>query len=155
MPPASPIFVIQKHAATTLHYDFRLEVDGVLRSWAVPKGPSTEPSEKRLAVEVPDHDLDYAGFEGRIGGGYGKGAVIVWDRGTFRPLTEGDFGAALDAGHASFWLEGSKLRGGWTLHRTEGGRKPQWLLIKRRDEEADAGDPVRDQPESVRTGRTL
>jgi DNA ligase D-like protein (predicted 3'-phosphoesterase) len=152
MTDETPIFTIQLHAATTLHYDFRLEVDGVLKSWAVPKGPSTEPSEKRLAVEVPDHDLDYAGFEGRIGGGYGKGAVIVWDRGTYRPLTEGDFGTALDSGHASFWLDGEKLHGGWTLRRTRDGAKPQWLLIKRRDEHAGADAPG---PASVLSGRTI
>ena len=143
-----PRFVIQLHQARALHYDFRLEVDGVLRSWAVPKGPSTDPSEKRLAVQVPDHSLSHADYEGP--------SVIMWDHGVYEPLDDDrSMADALDAGHASFWLEGSKLRGGWTLHRTEAGRKPQWLLIKRRDEEADAGDPVRDQPESVKTGRTL
>ena len=112
-------FVIQQHDATTLHYDFRLEVDGVLRSWAVPKGPSTDPREKRLAVEVEDHSLDYADFEGVHESGYGKGAVIVWDAGTYRNLDEErSMAEALDAGHAKFWLEGEKLRGGWTLHRT-------------------------------------
>jgi DNA ligase D-like protein (predicted 3'-phosphoesterase) len=149
-------FVIQQHAATTLHYDFRLEVDGVLKSWAVPKGPSTDPREKRLAVEVEDHQLDYADFEGRIGEGYGAGRVIVWDAGTYRPLTDGPPNEALENGHLSFWLEGEKLRGGWTLQRTQGGEKPQWLLIKRRDEGADARrNPVSTQPESVRTGRTI
>jgi DNA ligase D-like protein (predicted 3'-phosphoesterase) len=151
-------FVIQKHAARSLHYDFRLEVDGVLRSWAVPRGPSTDPREKRLAVEVDDHQLDYADFEGRIGAGYGSGAVIVWDRGTYRKLGEDDgtIAAALDRGHLSFWLEGEKLRGGYTLQRTSRGEKPQWLLLKRRDEGADARrDPVRTQPESVLSGRTI
>jgi DNA ligase D-like protein (predicted 3'-phosphoesterase) len=152
-----PRFVIQKHDATTLHYDFRLEVDGTLRSWAVPKGPSTDPRERRLAVEVEDHSLGYADFEGVIGDGYGSGAVIVWDSGTYRNLDEDrSMAEALDAGHARFWLEGEKLRGGWTLHRTGGGAKPQWLLIKRRDEGADARrDPQSTQPESVLSGRTI
>jgi DNA ligase D-like protein (predicted 3'-phosphoesterase) len=149
-------FVIQQHAATTLHYDFRLEADGVLKSWAVPKGPSTDPREKRLAVQVEDHQLDYGDFEGPLGDGYGAGRVIVWDAGTWRPLTEGPVGEALERGHLSFWLEGEKLRGGWTLQRTGGGAKPQWLLIKRRDEGADARrNPVSTQPESVKSGRTI
>src|SRR3954447_6032661 len=147
-------FMIQKHAATTLHYDFRLEVDGVLRSWAVPKGPSTDPRERRLAVEVEDHSLAYGDFEGVIGAySYGAGAVIVWDAGEYRNLDAGrSMPETLDAGHAKFWLEGSKLRGGWTLHRTGdgGGPKAQWLLIKRRDEGADARrNPQSTQPESV------
>jgi DNA ligase D-like protein (predicted 3'-phosphoesterase) len=153
-----PRFVIQQHAASTLHYDFRLEVDGTLRSWAVPKGPSTDPRQKRLAVEVEDHSLAYGDFEGVIGaGGYGAGAVIVWDAGTYANLDEErSMAEALAAGHAKFWLEGEKLRGGWTLHRTHAGRKPQWLLIKRRDEEADARrDPQRAEPRSIKTGRTI
>jgi DNA ligase D-like protein (predicted 3'-phosphoesterase) len=151
-----PRFVIQQHAARTLHYDFRLQVGKVLKSWAVPKGLSTDPREKRLAVQVEDHSLGYAKFEGRIGSGYGAGRVIVWDAGTWRSLTEGPIDDALDNGHLSFWLEGKKLRGGWTLQRTSGGVKPQWLLIKRRDEGADARrNPVGTQPESVRTGRTI
>jgi DNA ligase D-like protein (predicted 3'-phosphoesterase) len=150
-------FVIQKHDATRLHYDFRLEVDGTLRSWAVPKGPSTDPREKRLAVQVEDHPLDYADFEGVIGEGYGAGAVIVWDAGTYRNLDEErSMAEALDAGHARVWLEGDKLRGGWSLVRTGGGDKPQWLLIKRRDEGADARRrPQSTQPESVKSGRTI
>ena len=152
-----PRFVIQQHAATSLHYDFRLEVDGVLRSWAVPKGPSTDPRDKRLAMEVEDHPLAWGEFEGVIESGYGAGRVIVWDRGTYRPLSE-DFARALDDGHASFWLEGQKLRGGYTLARTRmrGGGKPQWLLIKRRDEEADARRrPTSTQPESVVSGKRI
>jgi DNA ligase D-like protein (predicted 3'-phosphoesterase) len=153
---AEPSFVIQKHDATSLHYDFRLEVGGVMRSWAVPKGPSTDPRDKRLAMEVEDHPKSWNAFEGRIAAGYGKGAVIIWDRGTFRPLTDGDFGAALDAGHASFWLEGEKLRGGWSLRRIRDGAKPQWLLVKRRDEQADARRrPTSTQPESVVSGRRI
>jgi DNA ligase D-like protein (predicted 3'-phosphoesterase) len=153
-----PRFVIHKHAATTLHYDFRLEVDGVLRSWAVPKGPSTDPRDKRLAVQVDDHSLGYADYEGTIEeGSYGAGQVIVWDEGTYRSLDEGcSIADALDTGHAAFWLEGQKLSGGWTLQRIRGGAKPQWLLIKRRDEAADARrNPQNSQPESVKSGRTI
>jgi DNA ligase D-like protein (predicted 3'-phosphoesterase) len=147
MPTQRPRFVIQQHKATTLHYDFRLEVAGTLRSWAVPKGLSTDPREKRLAIEVEDHALKYADFEGLIGrGSYGAGAVIVWDAGTYRNLDpDQSMEAALEAGHAKFWLEGHKLSGGWTLQRTEAGDKPQWLVIKRKDEAADpASDPGRD-----------
>jgi DNA ligase D-like protein (predicted 3'-phosphoesterase) len=160
--PSSPVFVIQKHAATSLHYDFRLEVGGVLRSWAVPKGPSTDPREKRLAMEVEDHPLAWRSFEGVIEeGSYGAGPVIVWDTGTYRSLTvrEGEevpLEQALDEGRASFWLEGRKLRGGYTLTRMRRPGRPQWLLIKRRDEEADARrNPVSTQPESVLSGRTI
>ena len=153
---ADPVFVIQKHDASSLHYDFRLQVGRVMRSWAVPKGPSTDPRDKRLAMQVEDHPMAWNEFEGVIGSGYGAGTVIVWDRGTYRPLTDGSFGDALDAGHASFWLEGEKLRGGWSLRRTHEGRKPKWLLIKKRDDEADARrDPVSTQPESVVSGRTI
>ena len=122
-------FVIQQHDASSMHYDFRLEVEGVLASWAVPKGPSTDPREKRLAVQVGDHALEYADFEGVHERGYGAGAVIVWDNGTYDVLSNGSMREALDAGHASFWLHGHKLRGGYTLQRTRGGEKPQWLLI--------------------------
>jgi DNA ligase D-like protein (predicted 3'-phosphoesterase) len=151
-----PRFVIQQHDATTLHYDLRLEVDGVLRSWAVPKGPSTDPREKRLAVEVEDHAMSWGSFEGVIKGGYGSGAVIVWDRGTYENLDpQRTMAEALQRGHASLWLEGEKLRGGWTLHRTHVRGKPKWLLIKRRDAEADVPSPTRTRPESVTTGRTI
>jgi DNA ligase D-like protein (predicted 3'-phosphoesterase) len=153
-----PRFVIQEHAASSLHYDFRLEVEGTLRSWAVPKGPSTDPRVKRLAVEVEDHPLEYAEFEGLIGrGNYGAGAVIVWDAGTYRNLDEEHTMAqAIENGHVKIWLEGEKLTGGWTLQRTRGGSKPQWLMIKRRDERADARrNPQSTQPESVKSGRTV
>ena len=153
-----PRFVIQKHAATSLHYDFRLEVDGVFRSWAVPKGPSTDPRDKRLAMEVEDHPLAWGGFEGVIGeGSYGAGAVIVWDRGTYENLLEGrSMAEALEEGHARFWLHGEKVRGGYTLRRTSGGAKAKWLLMKRRDEEADARrNPVSTEPNSVVSGRTI
>jgi DNA ligase D-like protein (predicted 3'-phosphoesterase) len=150
-------FVIQKHDASTLHYDFRLEVDGVLKSWAIPKGPSTDPREKRLAVQVEDHGLDYFDFEGVLGEGYGAGTVLVWDMGTYRNLDDGrSMSASLEAGHVKVWLEGEKLVGGWTLQRTRGGDKPQWLIIKRRDDRADARrNPESTQPESVKTGRTI
>jgi DNA ligase D-like protein (predicted 3'-phosphoesterase) len=145
-------FVIQQHAATTMHYDFRLEAGGVLKSWAVPKGLSTDPREKRLAVQVEDHSLGHGDFEGRIG----SGRVIIWDEGTYRNLTEGSVEEAIENGHLSVWLEGEKLRGGWTLQRTSGGAKPQWLLIKRRDEGADGRrNPVSTQTRSVRSGRTI
>ncbi len=157
-----PIFVIQKHDARTLHYDFRLEVDGVLKSWAVPKGPSTDPRTRRLAVAVEDHPLDYADFEGRIPNGeYGAGAVLVWDRGTYRNLRAEDdepvsMAEALRDGRVAVWLEGEKLRGGYALIRTGKGDDNRWLLIKMKDEEADARrNPVSTQPESVLTGRTL
>jgi DNA ligase D-like protein (predicted 3'-phosphoesterase) len=145
-------FVIQQHQARSLHFDFRLEAGGVLKSWAVPKGPSTDPREKRLAVQVEDHALGHADFEGRAG----AGAVIIWDAGTYRSLTDGSVEDAIAAGHLSFWLDGEKLRGGWTLQRTDDGAKPQWLLVKRRDGEADAQrDPVATRPESIVSGRTI
>ena len=155
--PSPARFVIDRHAASTLHYDFRLEVDGVLRSWAVPKGPSTDPREKRLAVQADDHSLSYADFEGVIEERYGAGEVIVWDEGTHRNLdTDQWMAAALDAGHVRFWLDGHKLTGGWTLQRIGRSAKPQWLLIKRRDEGADARrNPENGQPEWVKSGRTV
>jgi bifunctional non-homologous end joining protein LigD len=149
------LFVVQKHAARRLHWDFRLELGGTLRSWAVPKGPSADPAEKRMAVEVEDHPIEYADFEGVIpAGNYGAGPVIVWDRGTWRPLEDPEAGLA--KGKLVFLLEGYKLHGEWTLVRTrrdEGG-KPQWLLMKHRGD-AWAG-PGRTFPEeSVFTGRTV
>jgi DNA ligase D-like protein (predicted 3'-phosphoesterase) len=148
-----PRFVIQQHDASSMHYDFRLEVAGKYRSWAVPKGPSLDPRDKRLAMEVDDHALSWGEFEGVIpDDSYGAGPVIVWDRGSYRNLREEPMEEALDAGHASFWLDGEKLRGGWSLRRIDGRR---WLLVKRRDEEADSGDPVAERPESVKSGRTI
>ena len=156
-------FVIQKHAARRLHYDFRLEIDGVLVSWAVPKGPSTDPSDKRLAVQTEDHPLDYADFEGTIPKSeYGGGTVMVWDRGTYRNLRANkgrqsrSMEDSLTDGLVEVWLEGEKLRGGYALRRTSGGDKPQWLLIKKKDELADARRaPTNSEPDSVLTGRSL
>jgi DNA ligase D-like protein (predicted 3'-phosphoesterase) len=146
------VFVVQEHQATAHHYDVRLEVDGVMRSWAVPKGPSLDPAAKRLAVEVDDHGLDHNDFEGTLGGG----GVIVWDRGTYEQGGRVPWPEALARGHAVFVLHGEKLRGGFALQRTRPGPKPQWLLIKRRDDEARPGsDVVAERPESVLSGRTL
>lgn len=149
------IFVVQKHAAQRLHYDFRLELDGVLKSWAVPKGPSLNPSEKRLAVHVEDHPLDYASFEGTIPAGeYGGGTVLVWDRGTWTSTEPDD---SLDRGKLTFRLKGEKLRGAWTLVRMKGqGNSKNWLLIKSRDEFADGStDVTLESPRSVESGLTL
>ena len=154
-------FVIQKHAASRLHYDFRLEMEGVLRSWAVPKGPSLDPAEKRLAVHVEDHPLDYGDFEGIIPKGqYGGGTVLLWDHGTWYP--EGDPVKAYKKGHIKFRLEGEKLHGGWHLVRLHGDRagenKENWLLFKADDEIAvpGSGDAlVEEYPKSVTTGLTL
>jgi DNA ligase D-like protein (predicted 3'-phosphoesterase) len=163
-PRKAPRFVIQKHDATALHYDFRLEAGGVLKSWAVPKGPSTDPRDKRLAMRTEDHPLDYFDFEGVIPEKqYGAGPVIVWDAGTYRNLSEEDgtevpVDEAVDGGHVKVWLEGRKLRGGYSLRRTPIGsdQREKWLMIKLRDEEADARrNPVSTQPESVKTGRTI
>jgi len=157
-----PIFVVQKHDASRLHYDFRLEVDGVLKSWAVPKGPSLDPREKRLAVPTEDHPLEYAAFEGVIPAGeYGAGTVLVWDTGPYRNLTEKkgtpmSMAEAVAHGHLRVWLLGRKLKGGYALTRFKTGRDESWLLVKADDEEADAGrDPVSTEPASVLSGRTL
>ena len=150
-----PHFVIQHHAASTDHYDFRLEIDGVLVSWAVPKGPSTNPKDKRMVRRTEDHPMEYETFEGVIPEGeYGAGRVIVWDRGTY--TCDGDMAEDLSRGHLSFQLNGEKLHGGFALQRTRPGAKPQWLLIKRKDDEARPGsDIVAERPESVLSGRTL
>jgi DNA ligase D-like protein (predicted 3'-phosphoesterase) len=157
-----PRFVIQKHDATTLHYDFRLEAGGALKSWAVPKGPSTNPKDKRLAMQTEDHPLDYANFEGVIPEGqYGAGPVIVWDTGTYHNLTEKDgrevsVKEAVESGHVKVWLEGKKISGGYALTRVGDGKKARWILVKMNDEAADARrKPVKTQPESVLSGRTV
>ncbi len=132
------IFVVQEHQATSHHFDFRLEVDGVLKSWAVPKGPSMDPATKRMAIEVPDHDLAHADFEGDLGDGW----VKIWDRGTYEQGGRVPWPEAIERGHAVFVLHGDRLSGGFALQRTRRGDKPQWLLIKRRDDEARPGSDV-------------
>jgi len=145
-------FVVQEHAATARHFDLRLEVDGAMRSWAVPKGPSMDPAVKRLAVQVTDHALSHNDFEGTTAGG----GVIVWDRGSYEQGGRVPWPEALERGHAVFVLHGEKLRGGFALQRTRPGEKPQWLLIKRRDEQARPGsDIVSEGPRSVLSGREL
>ncbi len=156
-------FVVQKHAASHLHYDFRLELNGVLLSWAVPKGPSLDPHDKRLAMQVEDHPLKYGGFEGIIPPRqYGSGTVMVWDRGTWHPV--GDPGAGYAKGHLKFDLDGEKLKGRWALIRTHGSKyggksgKQAWLLIKESDEHAKEGRAARivdEAPDSVVSGRSL
>ena len=149
-------FVIQKHRARRLHYDFRLEMDGVLKSWAVPKGPSVDPDIKRLAVHVEDHPLAYATFEGVIPkGSYGAGTVIVWDQGTYRLVGSKPQAEQLDDGHLEIDLHGSKLRGRWLLVRTRPRDPRQWLLVKRDDAYARGPEPIETRPESVRSGVRL
>jgi len=158
------LFVVQKHAARRLHYDFRLELGGVLKSWAVPKGPSLDPSQKRLAVQVEDHPLDYADFEGVIPEDeYGGGTVMVWDRGVWYP--EGETvehpEASYREGRLTFRLEGQRLRGGWALVRLkprEHEHGVNWLLLKERDDEARAGpeaDITARETSSAKTGRSM
>ena len=156
------IFVIQKHRASRLHYDFRLEVNGVLKSWAVPKGPSLNPVDKRLAMAVEDHPIEYADFEGVIPDReYGAGAVIVWDIGFYRNTTEKhgkpvSADEAIRDGHIRFTLVGTKLRGGFALTRTGIGKPERWILVKTRDQDADVtGDIIAQEPRSALAGRTL
>ena len=162
-----PIFVIQEHDATTHHYDVRLEIDGVLKSWAVPKGPSTDPREKRLAVPTPDHRLEYAAFEGVIPEGEeGAGPVLIWDRGRFDypvdpegcapPEDAATLRQAYEAGHLVVRLDGEKLSGGYAFQRMGKKASDDWLMIKTRDEAADARrNPTSSEPHSVKSGRTL
>jgi bifunctional non-homologous end joining protein LigD len=151
-------YVIQKHQASHLHYDFRLEWNGVLLSWAVPKGPSLDPSVKRLAMQVEDHPIEYGGFEGVIPEGeYGGGTVMVWDRGTWTPEVA-DVNAALSKGDLKFTLHGAKLKGSWVLVRTRGfggGTRASWLLIKHRDPFASANDVTLEEPRSALSRRLL
>jgi bifunctional non-homologous end joining protein LigD len=159
--PRALAFVVQKHRATRLHYDFRLEWNGVLLSWAVPKGPSLDPSVKRLAMQVEDHPLEYAKFEGIIPEGeYGGGTVMIWDQGTWIAETP-DVDAGLRKGELKFALKGKKLAGSWVLVRTRGkygsqsGGKATWLLIKHRDAAARAADIAEEAPRSVVSRRLL
>ena len=155
--PEHLLYVIQKHQASQLHYDFRLEWHGVLLSWAIPKGPSLDPSVKRLAAQVEDHPVEYGGFEGTIAEGqYGAGTVMLWDRGTWTP-DDPDVDASLKKGELKFSLFGAKLHGSWVLVRTKFGRadKPQWLLIKHRDSYASTDDILVEKPRSVLSKRLL
>ncbi len=157
-------FYVQKHAASHLHFDFRLELDGVLKSWAVPKGPSLDPGVRRLAMEVEDHPLAYGHFEGTIPAGeYGGGTVMLWDRGSYRPESpergrdpEAQLREAYETGDLKIFLQGERLRGGFVLVRMKRPGRPQWLLIKHRDELAEPGSDIgKAFTTSVKTGRTL
>ncbi len=155
------IFVVQEHQSSNHHFDFRIQAGGVLKSWAVPKGPSTDPDEKRMAQPTEDHPIDYADFEGEIPEGeYGAGTVIVWDTGTYKNMREKneDDGRSIEEsyedGKIEIWLEGEKLKGGYALVKMKG--REQWLLIKMKDDEADARrNPVNTEKESVKSGKTL
>jgi DNA ligase D-like protein (predicted 3'-phosphoesterase) len=156
-----PRFVVQEHLASSLHYDFRLEADGALKSWAIPKGPAADPAQKRLAVPTEDHPLEYEDFEGVIPEGeYGAGEVIVWDTGTYDNQSRDSGGhelsvaEAIGHGHVSFVLHGKKLRGGYSLTKMRRGGREAWLLVKKADEFA-GGDPVETSPESVKSGKTV
>src|SRR5437016_4002168 len=156
-----PMFVVQKHDASHLHYDFRIEAAGVLKSWAIPKGPSTNPKDKRLAMPTEDHPMEYGKFEGVIPEGeYGAGSVIVWDFGTYRNLTERNgqeilIEDALREGRAKLWLDGKKLKGGYALTRI-GARPVRWLLVKMNDPQANAQlDITKREPPSVLSGKTV
>lgn len=157
--PASELsFVVQKHQASHLHYDFRLEWNGALLSWAVPKGPSLDPSVKRLAMEVEDHPIDYAAFEGIIPEGeYGGGTVMVWDRGTWEP-EDPDVDRSLQKGELKFTLHGSKLKGSWVMVRTKPlgkSRRSSWLLIKHKDRSVSTRDILAEKPRSVLSKRLM
>ena len=162
-PGKGPIFVVQQHDARSMHFDFRLEVNGVLKSWAIPKGPSVDPKVRRLAVPTEDHPLDYARFEGVIPRKqYGAGAVIVWDRGFYHNLTRGSSGTlknparAIHDGHLVFDLKGRKLKGRFVLHEVGQAPDRRWFLIKAREENAPVStEPVATQPKSIVSGRTL
>jgi bifunctional non-homologous end joining protein LigD len=153
---ANPYFCVQRHDATRLHYDFRLEIDGVLKSWAVPKGPSLDPAVKHFAAHVEDHPIDYGGFEGNIpAGNYGAGSVMLWDRGTFQLLGDASGAEQIARGDLKFHLNGEKLKGDFALVHMKGrGKGNEWLLIKKRDDFAAAGWDVEEHAYSVLSGRT-
>jgi bifunctional non-homologous end joining protein LigD len=153
-----PIFVIQQHHATHMHFDFRLEINGVLVSWALPKGPSMDPNVKRLAILTTNHHIAYADFEGIITRGYGAGTVIVWDKGTFKNNSSSknkkvSIAKAFKEGHIEITLEGKKLKGKFTLIRISPIKK--WIFFKIKDRYSQQHDPVSDQPESVLSGKTM
>lgn len=153
---AAPRFYVQRHDATRLHYDFRLEIDGTLKSWAVPKGPTLDPTPKRLAAMVEDHPLDYGNFEGNIPkGNYGAGSVMLWDRGTFELIGEEKADEQIKRGDLKFHLEGEKLKGNFALVHMKGrGKGNEWLLLKKKDEAARPGWDVEEHAYSVLTGRS-
>jgi DNA ligase D-like protein (predicted 3'-phosphoesterase) len=153
----SASFVVQKHRASSLHYDVRPQAGDVLKSWSVPKGPSTNPRQKRLAMPTEDHPLEYADFEGVIPEGeYGAGTVLVWDRGTYEHDSSGSLEDALAEGHARVVLHGHRLRGAFALTRLGGGRRERWLLVKVQDEDARSdAEQVDEEPTSVLSGRDL
>ena len=154
-PHKEPIFVIHKHDARSLHYDLRLEDEGVLKSWAIPKGPSTDPDDKRLAIETEDHPLEYAHFEGVIAeGNYGAGGVIIWDSGTFKNLKEEPLSHCLQKGKVEIWLNGEKLQGGYALIRTH-LTPNSWLFFKMKDDYAAPGSITKQEPRSVVSGKTI
>lgn len=159
-----PIFVIQKHEATQLHYDFRIEIDGSLKSWSVPKGPSTDPSEKQMAIPTGDHPLEYADFEGVIPEDeYGGGTVMIWDKGTFENIKKDEDGNPMslkksyEIGTVEVRLKGKKIEGGYAMVEMKSGKmEGNWLLIKMDDDEADARrNPTNTENKSVESGRTL
>lgn len=153
---AKLIFVIQKHDASHLHYDLRLEMDGVLKSWAIPKGPSLNHLDKRLAVQTEDHPLEYQHFEGIIPAGeYGGGTVIIWDNGTYASIKDSALIKDYENGHIEIQLKGKKLKGGFLLQRFINGDKPQWLFIKLKDKYEDSDKDITKKDKSVVSGKTI
>lgn len=152
-----PIFVIHEHQARSHHFDFRLESEGVLKSWAIPKGPSTNPAEKHLAIQVEDHPYEYKSFEGVIPEGqYGAGPVIIWDSGTFKNLKDDSLSKCIENGSVAVWLKGKKLKGGYALIRTKFRENKDWLFFKMKDEKADIKTDIqKEKPKSVVSHKTI